>query len=297
MPLLRSLCPRGWVNLWWIGEAKSHALLARRGLAPPLLAKFKNGLLYRFLRGQAATPTDLIRAPIWRGVARRLGQWHAVLPVQKGAMTMSPERRPLLGRVELLGPQGKAIATTTDDISPIQTRQAGPNLWATLQKWILALPRKTEQQRQRRKHLQKELERIIAELDDGSGIGEGGVWTTGPSVLLCRAGHPTDIPSWYSHTAIFYAQMSLLFRKPEASLYVMMTPRTSSSLTMNMPLHPLQLSTSQITSRNGEVTTATTIWCRRNPFGDSSWLNMSRAIINIEVCPTRAKMKLWTSSL
>lgn len=88
---------------------------------------------------------------------------------------MSPERRPLLGRVELLGPQGKAIATITDDISPIQARQAGPNLWATLQKWILALPRKTEQQRQRRKHLQKELERIIVELDDGSGIGEGGV--------------------------------------------------------------------------------------------------------------------------
>jgi hypothetical protein len=108
---------------------------------------------------------------------------------------MSPERRSLLGRVELLSSQGKAIATTTDDISPIRMRRTGPNLWATLQKWILALPRKTEQQRQRRKHLQKELERTIAELDDGSGIGEEGVWTTGPSVLLCKSGHPTDINS------------------------------------------------------------------------------------------------------
>jgi ethanolamine kinase len=62
-----------------------------------------------------------------------------------------------------------------DDITPIQPKEAGPNLWTVLQKWILALPVDTEEQRERRRGLQKELERTAAELDDGSGIGEGGV--------------------------------------------------------------------------------------------------------------------------
>ena len=44
-----------------------------------------------------------------------------------------------------------------------------------MQKWILALPVQTEEQRSRQKLLQTELERTLNELDDGSGIGENGV--------------------------------------------------------------------------------------------------------------------------
>jgi ethanolamine kinase len=43
-----------------------------------------------------------------------------------------------------------------------------------LQKWILALPAATDEQKSRQKGLQKELERIVGELDDGAGIGKGG---------------------------------------------------------------------------------------------------------------------------
>src|SRR2546423_15602006 len=62
-------------------EAKSHGLLAERGLATPLLARFENGLLYKFIQGGVCTPHDLTRKPVWRGVARRLGQWHGSLPI------------------------------------------------------------------------------------------------------------------------------------------------------------------------------------------------------------------------
>src|SRR5947207_11017468 len=62
-------------------EAKSHGLLAERGLAPPLLARFENGLLYRFIQGRVCTPQDLIIEPVWRAVARRLGQWHGSLSI------------------------------------------------------------------------------------------------------------------------------------------------------------------------------------------------------------------------
>ncbi|KAL1962865.1 hypothetical protein VTN77DRAFT_9140 [Rasamsonia byssochlamydoides] len=153
-------------------ETRSHALLAQRGLAPPLLARFKNGLLYRFIRGHVTSPTDLVQPAVWRGVARRLGQWHAVLPISS---TSAPtESQPVTSRLELLD-SNKTGPVHADDITPIQPRQPGPNLWTVLQKWILALPVTTEEQRARRRILQKELERIVAELDDGSGIGEGGL--------------------------------------------------------------------------------------------------------------------------
>lgn len=48
-------------------------------------------------------------------------------------------------------------------------------MWAVLQKWILALPVSTDEQRSRRLRLQKELQFVVSQLDDGKGIGEDGV--------------------------------------------------------------------------------------------------------------------------
>ncbi|EZF78009.1 hypothetical protein H105_00864 [Trichophyton soudanense CBS 452.61] len=161
-------------------ETKSHALLASRGLAPPLLARFANGLLYRFVRGQAASPDDLTKPAIWRGVARRLGQWHAALPISD-APSDAPSPGTRDGDSLSLGSSDSEIkpvqesTAVEDDITPINTRFEGPNLWATLQNWILALPKSTGQERTRRKNLQKEYERILSEFDDGSGLGEEGM--------------------------------------------------------------------------------------------------------------------------
>ncbi|KAL1983879.1 hypothetical protein VTN96DRAFT_9803 [Rasamsonia emersonii] len=156
-------------------ETRSHALLAQRGLAPPLLARFKNGLLYRFIRGHVTSPRDLVQPAVWRAVARRLGQWHAVLPVDVSSASAPSEETPAVAsRLQLLDSNKKG-SVQPDDITPIQPREAGPNLWTVLQKWILALPVTTEEQRARRRTLQKELERIVAELDDGAGIGERGL--------------------------------------------------------------------------------------------------------------------------
>ncbi|KAA8651982.1 hypothetical protein EYZ11_001758 [Aspergillus tanneri] len=156
-------------------ETKSHALLASHGLAPPLLARFQNGLLYRFIRGRPATYEDLVKAPIWRGVARRLAQWHAVLPIggAPAASAVSVEfprdHVPKMHQVDV------AQSKQADDLSPIDPRQPGPNLWTVLQKWIRALPTTTEEQRQRRLSLQKEFERVVGEFDDGKGLGENGL--------------------------------------------------------------------------------------------------------------------------
>ncbi|KAK2738872.1 hypothetical protein FQN57_006887 [Myotisia sp. PD_48] len=161
-------------------ETRSHALLASRGLAPPLLARFTNGLLYRFIRGQAASPDDLTSPSIWRGVARRLAEWHAVLPISDIGTNSAEPESPSSDTLTMQ-PTDASIdsdhkrCSSLSDITPIEPRQQPPNLWTVLQKWIIALPQTTEQQRSRRKLLQRELERTVAELDDGSGLGEGGL--------------------------------------------------------------------------------------------------------------------------
>ncbi|CAI7628551.1 uncharacterized protein N7487_002817 [Penicillium crustosum] len=143
-------------------ETNSHALLASRGLAPPLLARFKNGLLYRFIRGRPCSHQDLVSPPIWRGVARRLAQWHAGLP-SSGAASVEDVSVTKIADVQ------------DDEITVIQPRRAGPSMWAVLQKWVLALPVTTPEQRARRLSLQAELQWALDLLDDGKGIGEDGL--------------------------------------------------------------------------------------------------------------------------
>lgn len=170
-----------------IGETTSHALLASRGLAPSLLARFQNGLLYRFIRGRPATHLDLVKPPLWRGVAQRLGQWHAVLPINgHSASSSSAKELPLSHHVDV---DDQHQHEQEDDLDPIKPRVPGPNMWTVLQKWILALPTATEEQRTRRRALQKELERVVRELDDGRGLGDDGVWSH-RSLSLAR--QPTD---------------------------------------------------------------------------------------------------------
>ncbi|KAF3385645.1 Ethanolamine kinase 1 [Penicillium rolfsii] len=139
-------------------ETTSHALLASRGLAPPLLARFNNGLLYRFIRGKPCGHEDLVTPPIFRGVARKLAQWHAVLPNTSAASTST-----------------NGVEKHDADITPIQPRRAGSSMWEVLQRWVLALPVATPEQRTRRLTLQKELEWVVSQLDDGVGIGEDGL--------------------------------------------------------------------------------------------------------------------------
>ena len=171
-------------------ETRSHELLASKGLAPPLLARFRNGLLYRFVQGQVCTPDDLTRPEVWRGVARRLAEWHAVIPIKdtsnrnsdiqtNGALSQGD-----VSPSELVDSNAKfpnqagdevGVDDYDDEITPVKPRHAGPNIWTVAQKWILALPVSTEKERMRRNELQRELEWIVSRLDDGSGLGEQGV--------------------------------------------------------------------------------------------------------------------------
>ena len=155
-------------------EAKSHALLAERGLAPPLLARFENGLLYRFIQGRVCTAQDLISEPVWRAVARRLGEWHGSLPIAS-----APDNKPLTNGTNGNACNGsvsyRADAPHFPPSRAIAARLPTPNIWTVMQRWALALPAGTEGQKKRKIHLQKELERSFHELDDTDGLGNQGL--------------------------------------------------------------------------------------------------------------------------
>ncbi|KAF2428599.1 putative ethanolamine kinase [Tothia fuscella] len=128
-------------------EATSHSVLANYKLAPPLLARFNNGLLYKYIAGKVCSPEDLRRPEIWRGVARRIAEYHATLPISA---------------VSAIRPD------TANEIAP---GKPSPNVWTVMQKWILALPTNTDEKKQRQTRLQSELEWLVKELGDTPGIG------------------------------------------------------------------------------------------------------------------------------
>ena len=137
-------------------EATAHQMCAKHGLAPPLLARFRNGLLYRFIPGEVCTPKDLGAEQTWRAVARRLGQWHATLPVS-AISSMSPN-------IDGVDCRGHSLTE----------RLPSPNIWTVMRKWVNALPQNTTKEQTRKVFLKKELERSFQDLDNHDGLGEHG---------------------------------------------------------------------------------------------------------------------------
>jgi len=160
-------------------ETQNHELLMKYNLAPALLARFHNGMLYRFIKGQVTSPADLRREEIWRAVARRLAEWHAVVPC------LPTYREPLA--VEIDGSEqfgipaptpskkGPSLQAAIDRVAP---GKPAPNVWTVMQKWIYALPIGSEAEKTRQAALQKELTRLVAEFSNRLGLGDNSVSAT-----------------------------------------------------------------------------------------------------------------------
>ncbi|KAI4198813.1 MAG: hypothetical protein LQ350_005054 [Teloschistes chrysophthalmus] len=154
-------------------ETHSHSLLSKHGLAPDLLARFQNGLIYRFIRGQVCDSNDLTQERVWRGVARRIAEWHAILPVNEiipPAASNEPEGPP-----SPLAQQSFDTRPSAEAMNKITPNKLAPNVWTVIQKWIFALPAESEVERARKQSLQKELERTVTELADIPDLGSDGL--------------------------------------------------------------------------------------------------------------------------
>ncbi|ROT37002.1 kinase-like protein [Sodiomyces alkalinus F11] len=168
-------------------EAQNHALLMKYGLAPELIARFNNGMLYRYIKGRVTTPDDLRKPSIYCAVARRLAQWHATVPcipsspspltngVSRGA-TGGDSNDGRNGHVDHHHHHDAARQLATqaliDNTAP---GKLAPNLWTVMRKWILALPTATPEQRARQSELQEELDSLVKQLSQRPGLGDNGL--------------------------------------------------------------------------------------------------------------------------
>ena len=153
-------------------EAASQRLLASLDLAPPLLARFQNGILYRFLRGRVSTPADLREPSVYRGVARRLGEWHARLPVDIPMPTMEqPNGTP--GPPVRMAPSKRT--RSVEEAYAVTPGKITPNVWTTMQRWVFALPTGTSAEQTRKQQLQDAIKRTTKEFADMPGLGEDGL--------------------------------------------------------------------------------------------------------------------------
>jgi ethanolamine kinase len=129
-------------------------------------------MLYRYIAGKVCSVADLNEPRIWRGVARRLGEWHAVLPI-------TSDNPPKIGD-EKTGRVPSPDHAKKDEAAIAKIEEAGqglptPNVWSVMQKWILALPTSTEAQKKQKAQLQKELERTVKDLSSTAGPGKYGL--------------------------------------------------------------------------------------------------------------------------
>lgn len=129
--------------------------------------------MYRYIRGQVCDSEDLTQERVWRGVARRIAEWHALLPtapILASAAEDEKDQSPAPFEQQRSPPKPSAKA-----INSITPSKAAPNVWTVIQKWIFALPTFSEVERQRKNDLQKELERTVADLADIPSLGKDGV--------------------------------------------------------------------------------------------------------------------------
>ncbi|KAK3330340.1 kinase-like domain-containing protein [Apodospora peruviana] len=150
-------------------ETQNHELLMKHGLAPELLARFENGMMYRFIQGSVTHPEDLRKPNIYKAVARRLAEWHAVVPCIPGRTGHSRKNSKVDGHAGPSSNLGEAeFQKAIDCVAP---GKRPPNVWTVMQKWIFALPTETETQRARQAELQKELTFLVSDLSQRPGLG------------------------------------------------------------------------------------------------------------------------------
>lgn len=149
------------------------------------------------------TSEDLTCEDVWRGVARRLGEWHARLPI----LGENPKALAEISELDeslLMSPSKLSIPLKA--INAITPGKSTPNLWTVLQKWIFTLPTTTDAEKKRKSVLQKELERTVAELGNTPGLGRDGVGPPySPAVKFSVPGTDQQSPfnSSSSDTATF----------------------------------------------------------------------------------------------
>ncbi|KAK9326132.1 kinase-like domain-containing protein [Lipomyces orientalis] len=120
-------------------EFCTHVHLHSFGLAPPLHARFKNGLVYGYISGRAVDYRELSNPVLMKGISQLLAQWHTVL-------------------------DASSIRTLMLEQSGLKSHDIVDDIWQLCQKWISNLPTDTDVQLKTKTLLAKELVWVKSEI-------------------------------------------------------------------------------------------------------------------------------------
>lgn len=152
-------------------ELLAHDMLAKKGIAAPLLARFENGFMCNFIPGDPTNPEDFHNPDTYRQIAKTLGQWHATLPISVLIKNSSPDsaREP-----------DKHAAPSQDGKQP----RPVPNLWTNAERWIGLLPNDTGELQERNEQYKRELAWLSEMFGDIAGL-NGQDYVFSHTDLLC----------------------------------------------------------------------------------------------------------------
>lgn len=120
-------------NLRQKEELRVHKLLADRGLSSMPLCRFSNGHAYQFIPGSVCSEGDVSKTEIFRGVARELARWHA-----------------LLQPVDLQGARKEL--------------DYEPSVWSTAKKWLNAISNSSKRSQSEIEQLQERFQYLTDKL-------------------------------------------------------------------------------------------------------------------------------------
>jgi ethanolamine kinase len=105
---------------------------------------------------------------VWRGVARTLGHWHAILPVAAEGSRLDA------GTVSKDVPDGGQGGRTTagEGVTEETRREEAPgDMWAVMSHWAEQIPKETKNEKQIRERMKQEVESAFEELSTIEGLG------------------------------------------------------------------------------------------------------------------------------
>lgn len=117
-------------------EFVSHLVLNSLQLAPPIHARFANGLIYGFLPGRSLAPHELYNGYIFPLIAQQLGRWHNSVncdSIEEGVGALRKYTAEVKKNYDL------ALGAAKTAREP-KKRKSINNLWDLIEDWISVVP-------------------------------------------------------------------------------------------------------------------------------------------------------------
>lgn len=119
-------------------EFVSHLVLNSLKLAPPIHARFSNGLIYGFLPGRSLEPAELSKKSIYPLIAQQLGNWHSRINCEYIEDGIEKLRKYTAGLKKHLQPDNESKEKSLKREK--KHSKLLNNIWDLIEDWIMIVP-------------------------------------------------------------------------------------------------------------------------------------------------------------